>query len=89
MSPTARESQLQPRLRNPLPQRGRPAHPRPRHPAYLRLPPGRPRRTPARRDAHLRHSQISMTMDVYTQIPSPETRKALDRLNQSLDDSES
>ncbi|GGP02590.1 site-specific integrase [Nonomuraea glycinis] len=33
----------------------------------------------------LRHSQISMTMDVYTQIPSPETRKALDRLNQSLD----
>ncbi|MFI6790905.1 tyrosine recombinase XerC [Nonomuraea sp. NPDC050383] len=33
----------------------------------------------------LRHSQISMTMDVYTQIPSPETRKALDRLDQSLD----
>ncbi|MEQ4720196.1 site-specific integrase [Nonomuraea sp. B19D2] len=33
----------------------------------------------------MRHSQISMTMDVYTQIPSPETRKALDRLNQSLD----
>ncbi|MEU0483289.1 site-specific integrase [Streptosporangium sp. NPDC006013] len=32
----------------------------------------------------LRHSQISMTMDVYTQIPSPETRKALDRLNASL-----
>ncbi|WP_204053511.1 tyrosine-type recombinase/integrase [Microbispora rosea] len=29
--------------------------------------------------------QISMTMDVYTQIPSPETRKALDRLNASLD----
>ncbi|MFF4419101.1 tyrosine recombinase XerC [Streptosporangium sp. NPDC001559] len=35
----------------------------------------------------LRHSQISMTMDVYTQIPSPETRKALDRLNQRLDGS--
>ncbi len=32
----------------------------------------------------LRHSQISMTMDVYTQIPSPETRKALDRLNSQL-----
>ncbi|WP_214318125.1 tyrosine-type recombinase/integrase [Nonomuraea sediminis] len=32
----------------------------------------------------LRHSQISMTMDVYTQIPSPKTRKALDRLNDSL-----
>ncbi|MGI5285035.1 tyrosine-type recombinase/integrase [Nonomuraea polychroma] len=32
----------------------------------------------------LRHSQISMTMDVYTQIPSPETRRALDRLNKSL-----
>lgn len=32
----------------------------------------------------LRHSQISMTMDVYTQIPSPETRKALDRLNTHL-----
>ncbi|MER7209961.1 tyrosine-type recombinase/integrase [Streptosporangium sp. NPDC000239] len=35
----------------------------------------------------LRHSQISMTMGVYTQIPSPETRKALDRLNQRLDGS--
>ncbi len=29
----------------------------------------------------LRHSQISMTMDVYAQIPSAETRKALDRLS--------
>jgi hypothetical protein len=27
-----------------------------------------------------------VTMNVYTQIPTPETRKALDRLNQSLDD---
>ncbi|MFF0243303.1 hypothetical protein ACWEU6_26875 [Streptosporangium sandarakinum] len=33
----------------------------------------------------LRHSQVSMTMNVYTQIPSPETRKALDRSNRSLD----
>jgi integrase len=33
----------------------------------------------------LRHSQISVTVNVYTQIPSPETRKALDRLNASLD----
>ncbi|WP_200926793.1 hypothetical protein [Sphaerimonospora mesophila] len=33
----------------------------------------------------LRHSQISLTMNVYTQIPSPATRKALDRLSQSLD----
>ncbi|MEU4513633.1 tyrosine-type recombinase/integrase [Nonomuraea wenchangensis] len=33
----------------------------------------------------LRHSQTSVTMNVYTQIPSPETRKALDRLNASLD----
>ncbi|WP_201760383.1 MULTISPECIES: site-specific integrase [unclassified Nonomuraea] len=47
---------------------------------------------PAALDVHprvamriLRHSQISMTMDIYTQIPSPETRKALDRLNQGLD----
>jgi integrase len=32
----------------------------------------------------LRHSQISVTMDVYTQVPTPETRKALDRLNESL-----
>ncbi|MFC6087488.1 tyrosine-type recombinase/integrase [Sphaerisporangium aureirubrum] len=32
----------------------------------------------------LRHSQISMTMDVYTQIPSADTRKALNRLNESL-----
>jgi integrase len=36
----------------------------------------------------LRHSQISVTMNVYTQIPSPETRKALDRLNASLDNSQ-
>jgi integrase len=34
----------------------------------------------------VRHSQISVTMDVYTQVPTPETRKALDRLNQSLGD---
>lgn len=33
----------------------------------------------------LRHSQISVTMNVYTQVPSPEARKALDRLNQRLD----
>lgn len=33
----------------------------------------------------LRHSQISVTMNVYTQIPSPETRKALKKLNESLD----
>ncbi|MEU9833716.1 site-specific integrase [Streptosporangium sp. NPDC048047] len=32
----------------------------------------------------LRHSQISVTMNVYTQISSLETRKALDRLAQSL-----
>ncbi|MGV9596789.1 tyrosine-type recombinase/integrase [Streptosporangium sandarakinum] len=35
----------------------------------------------------LRHSQISMAMDVYTRIPAPETRKALDRLNESLNGS--
>ncbi|MET9063699.1 tyrosine-type recombinase/integrase [Streptosporangium sandarakinum] len=35
----------------------------------------------------LRHSQISMAMDVYTQIPAPETRKALDRPNESLNGS--
>ncbi|MEU7916431.1 tyrosine-type recombinase/integrase [Microbispora bryophytorum] len=32
----------------------------------------------------LRHSQISVTMDVYTQVPGPETRKALHRLEQRL-----
>ncbi|MER7209841.1 site-specific integrase [Streptosporangium sp. NPDC000239] len=32
----------------------------------------------------LRHSQISVTMDVYTQVLTPETRKALDLLNRSL-----
>ncbi|GGQ04348.1 hypothetical protein [Streptosporangium pseudovulgare] len=32
----------------------------------------------------LRHSQISMTMNVYAQTPSPEIRNALDRLNRSL-----
>lgn len=36
----------------------------------------------------LRHSQISMTMDVYTQIPSPETHRALDHLSQRLDGSD-
>ncbi|MEV4104155.1 site-specific integrase [Nonomuraea sp. NPDC049649] len=33
----------------------------------------------------LRHSQISVTMNVYTQIATPETREALDQLNASLD----
>ncbi|MFE0146229.1 site-specific integrase [Nonomuraea sp. NPDC059007] len=33
----------------------------------------------------LRHSQISVTMNVYTQIPTPETRKALKKLNKRLD----
>ncbi|MEV3977947.1 tyrosine-type recombinase/integrase [Nonomuraea sp. NPDC049758] len=33
----------------------------------------------------LRHTQISVTMNVYTQIPSPETRNALARLNASLE----
>jgi integrase len=33
----------------------------------------------------LRHSQISVTMNIYTQIPSVETRKALERLNDQLD----
>lgn len=33
----------------------------------------------------LRHSQIWVTMNVNTQIASPETRKALDQLNESLD----
>lgn len=33
----------------------------------------------------LRHSQISVTMNVYTQIASPETRKAVDQLNASPD----
>jgi integrase len=33
----------------------------------------------------LRHSQVSVTMNVYTQIPSPETRKVLNRLNAGLD----
>ncbi|MED7927774.1 tyrosine-type recombinase/integrase [Nonomuraea sp. LP-02] len=32
----------------------------------------------------LRHSQISVTMNFYIQIPSPETRKALDRLAHTL-----
>ncbi|MFI9556265.1 tyrosine recombinase XerC [Nonomuraea endophytica] len=32
----------------------------------------------------LRHSQISVTMNVYTQIPTPETRKALDQLVRAL-----
>ncbi|MEV4806517.1 hypothetical protein AB0K18_41530 [Nonomuraea sp. NPDC049421] len=33
----------------------------------------------------LRHSQISATMNAYTQIASPETRKALDQLIANLD----
>ncbi|MET9067722.1 hypothetical protein [Streptosporangium sandarakinum] len=32
----------------------------------------------------VRHSQISMAISVHTQIPSPETLKALGRLNASL-----
>jgi len=33
----------------------------------------------------LRHSQISVTMNVYTEIANPLARKALDQLNASLD----
>lgn len=62
---------LQPGLRKPLPPSRRPAHPRPRHPPACAS-------LLAALDVHprvamriLRHSQISMTMDVYTRIPSP------------------
>src|SRR5690606_36902939 len=33
----------------------------------------------------LRHWQISVTMNVYSQIATPESREALDQLNASLD----
>jgi integrase len=32
----------------------------------------------------MRHSQIAITMDVYTHVPSEETRDALKRLGDSL-----
>jgi integrase len=32
----------------------------------------------------MRHSQIAITMDVYTHVPSEETRDALKRLGASL-----
>jgi len=33
----------------------------------------------------LRHSRISLTMEIYTQVPTPETRDALRRLSDQLD----
>jgi hypothetical protein len=33
----------------------------------------------------LRHSQISMTMEVYSEVPSAKTRTALKRLGRKLD----
>ncbi|MEU8108420.1 tyrosine-type recombinase/integrase [Nonomuraea muscovyensis] len=81
---------IEPRIFNPsfelyARKAGPPTHPRPR-----------PRHTcasmPAALGVHprvamrvLRHSRISVTVNVYTQIASPETPKALDQLNDSLD----
>ncbi|WP_042408811.1 site-specific integrase [Streptacidiphilus carbonis] len=36
----------------------------------------------------LRHSKIAVTMEIYTHVPSAETRKALKRLGRSLDSAE-
>ncbi|GAA3513679.1 integrase [Streptosporangium album] len=33
----------------------------------------------------LRHSQISVTMNIYSEVPSEETRKALKKLGDRLD----
>ena len=33
----------------------------------------------------LRHSQIAVTMDIYSEVPSEATQEALQRLGQSLD----
>jgi len=33
----------------------------------------------------LRHSQIAMTMDIYSEVPTAKTRSALKRLGRQLD----
>jgi hypothetical protein len=33
----------------------------------------------------LRHSKIALTMEIYTEVPSPATRAALRKLGQCLD----
>jgi hypothetical protein len=33
----------------------------------------------------LRHSKIALTMEIYTEVPSPATRAALRKLGQFLD----
>ena len=38
--------------------------------------------------AILRHSRISLTMEIYTQVPAKETRDALRRLSDWLDHDE-
>jgi hypothetical protein len=45
----------------------------------------RARRSPAHRDAILRHSRIAFTMEIYTQVHDKVTRDALRRLSDWLD----
>jgi hypothetical protein len=74
-----RAAQLRPALRSPLYQGGRPSHPRSRHPPDLRLTPGRSQRPPRVAMQILRHGQIAVTMQVYSEVPSEATQDALMR----------
>jgi hypothetical protein len=62
-----------------------PLHQDPRYTAYLRVPPGRSRCAPRVAMQVLKHSQIAVTMQVYSEVPSDATKDALRRLGESLD----
>jgi Transposase, Mutator family len=68
-------------LRTPLLQGWRPLHQGPRHWAYLRLAPGCPRRSSPVAMQILRHSQISVSMEIYSgdqKRPAPRSEPAVD-----------
>ena len=54
-------------------------------PAHVRPAPGRPGRASGVAMQLLRHSQIAMTMEAYSEVPTTKTRSAHERLGTQLD----
>lgn len=54
-------------------------------PAHMRLAPGRFGRATRVGMKILRHSQIAMTMEVYSKVPTANARSALKQLSRQLD----
>jgi hypothetical protein len=52
-----------------------------RHQEDLQVTAGHARRASARRDADLRHSKITVTMEIYTEAPSDATQDTLGKLS--------